>query len=51
MNRALTELIERAETWPETAPAELVEIAHEIEGELAGSYVAAAEELRALDEA
>ncbi|HLH51767.1 MAG TPA: hypothetical protein VKV96_20680 [Roseiarcus sp.] len=51
MNRALKELVERAETWPETAQAELVEIAREIEGELAGSYAATAEELRALDEA
>ena len=51
MNQALKDLIERAERWPETAQAELFEIAHEIEGELTGSYFATAEELRALDEA
>jgi hypothetical protein len=31
MNRTLKELIQRAEAWPESAQAELVEIAREIE--------------------
>ena len=51
MNRALKELIERAEAWPESAQAELVEIAREIEVGLAGDYEASEEDLRAIDEA
>jgi hypothetical protein len=51
MNRALKELIERAETWPEAAQTELVEIAREIENGLAGDYEASEEDLRAIDEA
>jgi hypothetical protein len=50
MNSALKDLLKRAEAWPETAQAELVEIASEIEGEIAGDYYATDEELRALDE-
>jgi hypothetical protein len=51
MNRALKEVIERAETWPESAQAALVEIAREIEDGLAGDYEASDEDLRAIDEA
>ena len=48
----LKELLERAETWPEEAQEELVQLAAEIEGELqAGDYQATAEELEAIDEA
>lgn len=48
----LKALIERAETWPEAAQAELVAIAQQIEGELkGGEYFASTEELRAIDEA
>jgi predicted transcriptional regulator len=39
MNKSLTELLRRADNWPESARAELEEIAAEIEAELtAGSY-------------
>ncbi len=39
MNKALTELLQRADKWPESARAELAEIADEIEAELAaGAY-------------
>jgi hypothetical protein len=51
MNRTLKELIARAEAWPESAQAELVEIAREIEDGLAGDYEASDEDLRAIDEA
>ena len=51
MNKVLTDLLKRAETWPAYAQDELVEIANEIErGLSAGSYVASAEELEAIDE-
>lgn len=45
-------LLERAETWPETAQAELIAVAKEIEQELNDStYDATDEELRIIDEA
>lgn len=48
----LKELLERAETWPEDAQQELVQLGAEIEGELqAGDYQATPEELAAIDEA
>ncbi|HEX9323353.1 MAG TPA: hypothetical protein VF913_14735 [Xanthobacteraceae bacterium] len=48
----LKELLERAETWPENAQQELVQLGAEIEGELqAGDYRATPEELAAIDEA
>lgn len=60
----LKSLLERAETWPETAQAELIAVAKEIEQELGedtyeaqgtydaqGTYEATDEELRIIDEA
>jgi hypothetical protein len=45
-------LLDRAETWPETAQAELIAVAKEIEQELSEhSYEATDEELRIIDEA
>jgi hypothetical protein len=52
MMTRLKELLERAETWPEAAQQELVQLGAEIEGELqAGDYQATPEELAAIDEA
>jgi hypothetical protein len=48
----LREVLERAQTWPEEAQAELAEIALEIEAALRrGPYRATPEELHAIDEA
>jgi hypothetical protein len=48
--RRLQEIFERAAQWPETAQAELAELAREIDAELgAASYRATREELRGLD--
>jgi hypothetical protein len=47
----LTALLERAETWPEAAQRQLVEIGLEIEQELSGDYRATPEDLKAIDEA
>ncbi len=45
-------LLERAENWPETAQAELVAVAKEIEQELgAQTYEASDDELQTIDEA
>ena len=50
--KALKEVLQRVETWPEAAQEELAQIAREIDAELAGGlYHATAEELAALDEA
>ena len=50
--KALQEVLERAETWPEEAQEDLAEIAREIDAQLAGrAYHATPEELAALDEA
>jgi hypothetical protein len=50
--KALKEVLQRAETWPEAAQEELAQIARKIDAELAsGVYHATAEELAALDEA
>jgi hypothetical protein len=50
MNEALTDLLNRADNWPETAQKELAEIAGEIEAELAsGTYSATPEELAGID--
>ncbi len=44
--------MERAETWPDAAQEELVQVGLEIEAEhKSGTYLATAEELRAIDEA
>jgi hypothetical protein len=50
--KALKEVLQRVETWPEAAQEELAQIAREIDAELAGgAYHATVEELAALDEA
>ena len=51
MTQKLKDLIERAESWPEAAQAELVELALEIEAEQQGVYRASADELKAIDQA
>ena len=46
MANMLSEIVQRAEKWPEAAQAELVELAREIEAELeAKAYVATRDEL------
>lgn len=46
MSKILTNLLQRADNWPEEAQTELAEIASEIEAELAaGAYRATPEEL------
>lgn len=50
--KALQEVLQRAETWPEEAQEDLAQIAREIDAQLAGrAYHATPEELAALDEA
>lgn len=52
MTPKLKELIGRAETWPEEAQDELLQLAEFIEHELSGEpYHASTDELRAIDEA
>lgn len=52
MTKMLRELLQRAETWPPAAQAELAEIALEIDQALKGDvYHATADELHAIDEA
>ena len=52
MTKLLRELLQRAESWPQEAQAELAEIAIEIESALQGGvYHATADELSAIDEA
>ena len=48
----LKRLLERVQSWPESAQDELVAVANEIETELrTGEYVATPDELQAIDEA
>ena len=48
----LKTLLERVQSWPESAQDELVAVANEIETELqTGEYVASPDELQAIDEA
>ena len=48
----LKSLLERVQSWPESAQDELIAVANEIETELkTGEYVASADELQAIDEA
>ena len=48
----LKTLLERVQSWPESAQDELIAVANEIETELkTGEYVASADELQAIDEA
>lgn len=42
-------VLARVEAWPETAQAELAEIALEIEAELSGAYQPTASELEGID--
>jgi hypothetical protein len=50
--KALQEVLQRVESWPEQAQEDLAQIAREIDAQLAGrAYHATAEELAALDEA
>jgi predicted transcriptional regulator len=50
MNKALNEIIQRADAWPDAAREELAQLAREIEAELqAGVYRASAEELAGID--
>ena len=50
-SKELVALLERVETWPESAQRLLVEIGLEIEQELSGDYHASPEDLQAIDEA
>ena len=48
--KTLRDLVQRAQSWPESAQEELALIAREIEAELsAGDYRAAPDELRGID--
>lgn len=50
MNKTLTDLLERAQSWPEGAQEELEHLAREIEAELGkGTYRATPEELAGID--
>jgi endonuclease III len=50
MNKALNDIVQRADSWPDAAQAELAELAREIESEVqAGAYRASAEELAGID--
>lgn len=50
--KALQEVLQRVETWPEQAQEDLAAIAREIDAQLAGrAYHASPDELAALDEA
>ncbi len=49
MDSTLLELLERAETWPKEAQAELLRVAEEIEREHTGVYVLNAEERAAVE--
>ena len=48
MVSTLSELLERAETWPKEAQAELLRAAEQIEREHAGIYVLSSEERAAV---
>jgi hypothetical protein len=50
--KALKDVLQRVEAWPEEAQQQLAEIAREIDARLAdGAYHATPDELKALDEA
>ena len=51
MNQTITDILRRAENWPQEDQEELAEVAREIEARRSGMYRPTAEELRALDEA
>jgi predicted transcriptional regulator len=48
--KELTAILERVESWPESAQQQLAEVALEIEQDLKGDYQATPEELKAIDE-
>jgi predicted transcriptional regulator len=50
MIQKLKDLIERVESWPDDAQAELVALALEIEAEQRGLYHASEDELAAIDQ-
>jgi hypothetical protein len=49
--KALKQVLERVETWPEEDQEELAEVARDIEARRTGAYHATPEELAAIDEA
>lgn len=50
MNKALNEIVNRADSWPDAAQEELAQLAREVEAELkAGAYRASDEELAGID--
>jgi predicted transcriptional regulator len=49
MNAKLKNILERVETWPQSAQDELTQVALEIEAEISGTYDASPEELEAID--
>lgn len=51
MGKALSDLIERAGSWPAWAQEKLVQAALEIESRLSEPYVLSPEEIAAIDEA
>jgi toxin ParE1/3/4 len=51
MNQIITDILHRAESWPQENQEELAEVAREIEARRSGVYRPTAEELHALDEA
>jgi hypothetical protein len=51
MNQTITDMLRKAETWPQEDQDELAEFAREIEARRSGVYRPTGEELHALDEA
>ncbi len=50
MNKALNDIVRRADAWPDAAQEELAALAREIEAEVnAGAYTATPEELAGID--
>jgi predicted transcriptional regulator len=50
MNKALNDIVRRADAWPDSAQEELAELAREIEAEVnAGAHRATAKELAGID--
>jgi predicted transcriptional regulator len=50
MNKALNDIVRRADAWPDAAQQELADLAQEIDAELnAGAYSATTDELAGID--
>ncbi len=50
MNKALNDIVRRADAWPDAAQEELAALAHEIEAEVnSGAYHATPDELAGID--